>query len=93
MSGGSYEENLSALNNWRKATYIALPLIGLFGLYQVYLIQVNGHVHRDEIEWDHLKIRTKAFPWECSDCDLFDRACHRACKKELKEKALKEKEA
>jgi hypothetical protein len=30
--------------------------------------------------------RKKPFSWECYDCSLFDRECHRKCKAEIAEK-------
>ena len=40
-----------------------------------------AHPHHTETpEYSHLKIRSKPYPWSCTDCNLFEPACWRACK-------------
>lgn len=62
--------------------YVGLPLTGLLLLYSFLF---DEHHHRVEGPLpEHMKIRSKEFPWECSDCDLFDGACWKACRAEKK---------
>ena len=44
------------------------------------LIFDEHHHRKAEPLPEHMKIRSKEFPWKCSDCDLFDGKCWKACK-------------
>lgn len=40
---------------------------------------VNEHPH-GRSDMPYMKLRNKPFPWECSDCELFNTACWDECK-------------
>ena len=43
----------------------------------------DEHGHRFEGELpEYMHVRTKEFPWECGDCDLFDLKCWKQCRAE-----------
>eukprot|EP00241_Pyramimonas_parkeae_P008816 CAMPEP_0114249828 /NCGR_PEP_ID=MMETSP0058-20121206/14365_1 /TAXON_ID=36894 /ORGANISM="Pyramimonas parkeae, CCMP726" /LENGTH=99 /DNA_ID=CAMNT_0001363429 /DNA_START=77 /DNA_END=376 /DNA_ORIENTATION=- len=66
--GGSIEDEVREYEKWRTVTYIAIPACGAFGAY----IVANHHEHGDHrVNYDHLKIRNKRFPWPNGDCQLF----------------------
>lgn len=55
--------------------------MGLSGLFFVYTFVIAGHEHHENRDdYPYMKIRTKAFPWKCSDCNLFDGKCFKACR-------------
>jgi cytochrome c oxidase subunit 6a len=66
---------------WLNITFwIGLPITLASCLYSALF---DEHVHRYEGEMpEYMRIRTKEFPWECSDCDLFDRECWKKCRAE-----------
>jgi hypothetical protein len=82
----SVEEEMAESRRWANITFmVALPICVLSAAYSYFF---DGHVHRFEGELpEFMKVRTKEFPWECSDCDLFDGKCWEKCR------ANKEKEA
>jgi len=68
---------------WLNITFwVALPVVGLSTLFTLIF---DEHPHRIEGELpEYMKIRSKEFPWECSDCDLFDGNCWKQCRAEKK---------
>jgi hypothetical protein len=44
------------------------------------------YVFSEESRPKYLHVRNKPFMWECYQCSLFDRDCHRRCKQENAEK-------
>mmetsp|Transcript_11678 Transcript_11678/g.14565 ORF Transcript_11678/g.14565 Transcript_11678/m.14565 type:complete len:111 (-) Transcript_11678:751-1083(-) len=84
LSGESHEaHHVKTMDNWRKISYLAVPLIGGLSVINVIIHMSHGHHEHDEehAPFTYLKIRSKKFPWECSDCGLFDRECHRKCRR------------
>ena len=66
---------------WIKITFmVGLPICVASCVFSFVM---EGHAHRVEGEVpEYLAIRKKEFPWECSDCDLFDMACWKKCRAE-----------
>jgi hypothetical protein len=60
--------------------WVALPLCAMSSLYS-YLFEEHPHRFEGELP-EYMKVRTKEFPWECGDCDLFDRPCWKKCREE-----------
>ena len=85
-SGASHEEHVKTMLFWKKVSYACFPVLAVVGAYNIYVVNAHGHPHRSEIDYDHLRFRKKPYPWECSDCNLFDRKCHRDCKAALRAK-------
>jgi hypothetical protein len=60
--------------------WVGLPICVLSALYSYFF---DEHPHRFDGELpEYMKVRTKEFPWECGDCDLFDRPCWKKCREE-----------
>ncbi len=62
--------------------FLFLPFAAMIGLSTVlglYNVAAHEHEHgRHDLPYMH--IRTKPYPWECSDCNLFSGDCWKACK-------------
>lgn len=78
----SEAEELEEMWKWVKISFaVATPICVISAAKDIYL---GEHEHEDHgSKPDYMGIRTKAFPWECEDCALFDRDCHRKCKAEI----------
>ena len=76
----SHTEEVHEMWKWIKISImVATPICILSFLKD----QVLAHPHRLEgPEPDYMKIRTKAFPWECDDCELFNSECWKKCRAE-----------
>lgn len=47
----------------------------------VYSFIFDEHPHRFEAPLpEYMAIRSKEFPWECGECDLFDLTCWKKCR-------------
>ena len=80
-SGHSMAEEVDEMRKWIKITFaIGFPICFISGIKDV----LFPHEHHDDHgpKPDSMKIRTKAFPWECEDCDYFDQKCWNACRAE-----------
>jgi len=77
----SHAEEVAEMNRWIKISIIvALPGCVLL-LVKDKLFE--EHAHRPEGPLpDYMKIRTKEYPWECEDCNLFDSKCWKQCEEE-----------
>merc|ERR1711862_290176 len=73
------EEEIDEMWKWMKVGFfIAAPVCILAVCKDI--LQHHDHHAAEGPQPDYMKIRSKAFPWECDDCSLFDRECHRLCK-------------
>lgn len=77
----SFEEEWHEMWNWVKiSVYICGPLCFLMILKDQVMIE---HEHRPEGALpEYMGIRSKEFPWECDQCDLFDLHCWKKCRAE-----------
>jgi cytochrome c oxidase subunit 6a len=74
-------EEVAEMFRWVNITFaIALPICFLSGFYS-YFFDVHPHRHEGELP-EYMKTRSKEFPWECGDCDLFDGKCWAKCRAE-----------
>ena len=66
---------------WLNITFfVGLPVCVLSLLYSYFF---DEHPHRYEGPLpEYMAIRSKEFPWECGDCDLFDLKCWKKCRAE-----------
>ena len=67
-------EVIQGVELWRKVTYyVALPGSLLASIYCIYYhLEHEKHSHRPEfIPYEHLRIRTKRFPWGNGDQTFF----------------------
>jgi hypothetical protein len=62
-------------------------MVALSVVAGVYNFVGHVHHHQEKTDLPYLKIRNKPFPWDCSDCSLFDTKCCRAAEEEAREKA------
>ena len=80
--GHSHAEEIDEMWKWVKISFVvALPICAISALKDI-LFEEHGHGHSHGPMPDYMKIRTKAFPWECEDCTLFDTECWAACRAE-----------
>jgi hypothetical protein len=77
LSGhGNADEVRAEVSKWKKTTIGMVVLSTLFGLYN---IAAHDHEHpHNGLPYQH--IRSKPYPWICSDCNLFDGACWDECR-------------
>jgi cytochrome c oxidase subunit 6a len=75
-----HEEEMIEMAKWIKISFIvAVPVCVLSVAKDMFL----DHPHRKEgPEPDYMRIRKKEFPWECSDCELFNGDCWKKCREE-----------
>jgi len=80
MSGGHDPVQAYAdMNSWVQYS------IGMAGVcvavtgWVVYLESSHEHSHHVD-ERAYKKIRSKPYPWSCSDCNLFNSECFKKCK-------------
>lgn len=73
------EEDTAEMWKWVNLTFmIGFPVVLASGLFTILF---DEHPHRVEGELpEFMKIRSKEFPWECGDCDLFDLKCWKKCR-------------
>lgn len=74
-------DDLDEMWRWINLTfYVGIPVVIVSSLYSLIF---DEHAHRIEGELpEYMKVRSKEFPWECSDCDIFDGACWKKCRAE-----------
>eukprot|EP00552_Chaetoceros_brevis_P001262 CAMPEP_0197736740 /NCGR_PEP_ID=MMETSP1435-20131217/3690_1 /TAXON_ID=426625 /ORGANISM="Chaetoceros brevis, Strain CCMP164" /LENGTH=126 /DNA_ID=CAMNT_0043324975 /DNA_START=3 /DNA_END=383 /DNA_ORIENTATION=+ len=77
----SHSEEVNEMVKWVKLSFIvAAPVCVLSFVKDMTLVD---HQHRKHgPEPDYMRIRKKEFPWECSDCELFESACWKKCREE-----------
>ena len=63
---------------WVKITmFVAVPVMVVSSLYSLFF---DEHAHPEEGPLpEYMRIRSKEFPWECSDCDFLDKKCWTKC--------------
>eukprot|EP00286_Rhodomonas_abbreviata_P007209 CAMPEP_0181339332 /NCGR_PEP_ID=MMETSP1101-20121128/29192_1 /TAXON_ID=46948 /ORGANISM="Rhodomonas abbreviata, Strain Caron Lab Isolate" /LENGTH=101 /DNA_ID=CAMNT_0023450279 /DNA_START=55 /DNA_END=360 /DNA_ORIENTATION=- len=74
--GGSQAEAIAECDTWKKAT---IGMVGLSVALGVYCFIVSEHEH-GRTGLSYQKIRTKPYPWSCSDCNLFSPDCWKECR-------------
>jgi len=78
----SINEEVDEMWKWVKISLmVMLPLCALSSVKDLLFGEEHGHADHGP-QPDYMKIRNKAFPWECEDCDLFDMGCWKQCKAE-----------
>uniref|UniRef100_A0A7S2G097 Uncharacterized protein n=1 Tax=Octactis speculum TaxID=3111310 RepID=A0A7S2G097_9STRA len=79
MSGGHCPVQAEAdMNNWIKISVVAIGGVSVAGVVIGYL--ESQHHHHEAPPRSFKKIRAKPYPWECSDCTLFDLECWKECR-------------
>ena len=75
------EEEVSEMWRWIQLTFaVGFPICALSAGFSFFF---DEHPHRHEGELpEYMKVRSKEFPWQCGDCDLFDSACWKKCRAE-----------
>ena len=74
----SREEGLKEVEKWKKVSIGMTGLVILLSLKEV--VSSEEHGHGPEELPSYMRIRSKPFPWSCTDCSPFDSACMKACK-------------
>lgn len=69
-------ESAHASETWKKASILGIGgILVPLAAYELYLHNSHHHEHHEPVKYAYRKIRVKAYPWECSDCNLFDAEC------------------
>jgi hypothetical protein len=80
-SGHSTAEEFTEMMRWVNITFwVGVPVCAISCFYS-YFFDEHSHRHEGPLP-DYMMVRTKEFPWECSECDLFDGKCWAKCKAE-----------
>eukprot|EP00546_Thalassionema_frauenfeldii_P006669 CAMPEP_0178913542 /NCGR_PEP_ID=MMETSP0786-20121207/10901_1 /TAXON_ID=186022 /ORGANISM="Thalassionema frauenfeldii, Strain CCMP 1798" /LENGTH=141 /DNA_ID=CAMNT_0020586297 /DNA_START=27 /DNA_END=452 /DNA_ORIENTATION=- len=79
--GHSHAEEVDEMWKWIKISFIVAFPVCILSCVKDLVFGEHPH-HDDSPKPDYMKIRNKAFPWECEDCALFDQKCWNACKAE-----------
>ena len=74
-------EEVAEMWRWVSITFwVGFPVVFLSAFYTIFF---DEHAHRVDGELpEYMHVRSKEFPWECSDCDLFDGKCWQKCRAE-----------
>jgi hypothetical protein len=81
QQAASHHNDEDEMWRWLNITfYVALPVVGLSVLY-TYFFDVHPHRFEDPLP-EYMVVRSKEFPWECGECDLFDLKCWKKCRAE-----------
>ena len=73
------------VEKWKKVSMGATVVVILYSLKEFAGILGGAHDHHDHGDKplpDYMQIRSKPFPWECSNCSMFDTHCFEKCKAE-----------
>jgi NAD-dependent dihydropyrimidine dehydrogenase PreA subunit len=71
-------DNFIYFINFDLCVTCTVMVVASFG-FAAYNIAMHEHVHpRHDLPYQH--IRTKPYPWKCSDCNLFEGECWKECK-------------
>jgi hypothetical protein len=74
-------EEVAEMNRWVNITFwVGVPICVLSVFYS-YFFDEHPHRHEGALP-DYMVVRTKEFPWECGECDLFDGKCWTKCRAE-----------
>mmetsp|Transcript_6472 Transcript_6472/g.8772 ORF Transcript_6472/g.8772 Transcript_6472/m.8772 type:complete len:123 (+) Transcript_6472:86-454(+) len=83
--GGHAADHEAEMIKWKK---MSQGMAGAIGVVTVLTVIQHSMHHHDEHEDEtppppYMKIRSKPYPWQCTDCDFFDSKCHAECKEKL----------
>lgn len=72
-------EDVAEMWRWVNISFlVAIPICVLSSLYSIFF---DEHPHRFEGELpDYMVVRSKEFPWQCGECDLYDIKCWKKCR-------------
>ena len=60
---------------WKNISIAGAGVTVALSGYMYYILSGHhSHFDADKNAFPYMKTRTKAFPWECADCGLFDSA-------------------
>ena len=75
------QEEIHEMYKWVKVSFMVGLPICVASL--IFSFAMEEHAHKPEGELpEYIAVRHKEYPWECSDCDLFDLACWKKCRAE-----------
>lgn len=74
-------DDIDEMWRWLNITFwVAMPVCVLSAMYSLFF---DEHPHRQEGPLpEYMVVRSKEFPWECGECDLFDGKCWKKCRAE-----------
>jgi cytochrome c oxidase subunit 6a len=72
-------EDVAEMWRWVNITFLVGVPISVLSILYSYLF--DEHAHRAEGELpEYMSVRSKEYPWKCSECDLFNLECWKKCK-------------
>ncbi len=73
------EEEVAEMWRWVNLTFVVgIPIVLLSAFYSAFF---DEHPHRFEGELpEYMNVRSKEYPWECGECNLFDMPCWQKCR-------------
>lgn len=78
----SHAEEVAEMWKWVKLSIFVATPVCILSVVKDFSPFVE-HKHRPHGPLpDYMKIRNKEFPWECSDCELFNQECWKKCREE-----------
>lgn len=79
----SHSEEWAELWNWIKISIFICGPVVVLAITKDLLFEVHHHRPHGPLP-EYMGTRSKEFPWECGQCDLFDLDCWKKCRAEKK---------
>lgn len=77
----SHSEEWVELWNWIKISIFVCGPVVVFALVKDAIFEEHKHRPHGPLP-EYMGIRSKEYPWECGQCDLFDLDCWKKCRAE-----------
>lgn len=74
-----FDEEWEELWTWIKISIFVCGPVVVFGIFKDFAIEEHHHRPDGPLP-EYMGIRSKEFPWECGECDLFDLSCWKKCR-------------
>jgi len=75
----SEAEEVDEMWKWVKISILVAFPVCVLSVFKDLVAGEHHHRKPDPLP-DYMRIRNKPFPWECEDCELFNRKCWKECK-------------
>ncbi len=68
----------------QQLNYVTYGLLALCGITTITSFTLFDHAGHEHPKYSYLRIKSKAFPWQCGDCGFFEPECHKKCQEAKK---------